>query len=232
MPANDLSPTFIQEIPLASLTGVGAGGTATQVTIVDLTIHTGTWPTTPSGRDVTAWLYSGGGGGGSGNGTDGGSGGAPGAFAVVTIPAAISAMGGSYVLGAAGTGGVHGGSAATAGATCKITLGGTDVLTLTGGGAGGLSGSSPAAGGVATVDSSITLLAKSDGVPAPTSTLTPAGWPGGQLLSPGAGAGGTPGTGAGNGGNGGNESAGGGGGGATGNGGNGGGPKIVIMYFP
>lgn len=172
----------------------------------------------PEGKDVTLYLTAPGGGGGGGSDPSGAGGGGAGggSFAVVVIPAAKWALGGTLVTGAVGAGGASFGDDGSDGSDSILTIDG-DQLLVCGAGNKGLSDGTAGAGGTAVVDEALTSLATADGADGTAGGATDGG-AGGKGAGPGAGAGGAGGTSGHHAGFAGSTRGGGGGGGHTGDG--------------
>jgi len=185
----------------------------------------------PAGRDVTIYQTAAGGGGGAGGTAAGGAGAGSGGFACFKVPHALWALGGTMVIGAAGTGGAVASADGTDAADCVLTINSIVVATVGGGKKGDSSpDGEPGLGGTVTIDASLTTYQTKAGNPgvAPSGTN---GGVGGSGSGPGGGTGGTGGTASVVGGAGG-ASGGGGGGGSVAHaaGGAGGAPRTVLTY--
>jgi hypothetical protein len=228
------SISVIREDPMAA---IGATiGTGPSIPVVDNITTPGSVDIStlaiPPGRDVTVELWSGGGGGATGdNASDGGGGGGGGAYACVTVPADLWALGGTLVIAASAAGATAPPANGTAGHFSKLTIDAIDRITCTGGAGGVAVAGTGGAGGVASIGAGVAAVQLRNGTAGHAKSTTTGG-AGGQGAGPGGGAGGAGGApGDGLGGNGVLSGGGGGGGGGdTGHGGLGQAGRALISY--
>lgn len=209
-------------------------GTATPAPIVESISGAGSHSlaslAVPSGKDVTVEIWSPGGGGGAGGTAAAGAGGGPGDYAVMLVPHALFALGGTIVLGAAGAAGTAAGPGGH-GVDSTVTINSVLLATVGGGNGGGANGGTPGGTRTTTIDASLAPSTVKTGSPAPAIPGGGHGGNGGASIGPGGGAGGAGGVAAGVGAAGTAPSGGGGGGSSTpSNGGAGAAPALRYSW--
>jgi hypothetical protein len=191
------SIVYEREVPYSLIPDDTGTGSGLPVQIVVTAVGTHLWSGfgIPADADVIVTLWGGGGGGGAANDTPAaGGGGGAGALALISIPAAIQAAGGSLVIGARGLGGVAENDSGANALASTLTL--DSILRLTCGGGEGASSTDQTGGngGTVSVGAGVTTLASHTGQSGGdgTSTVGGAGGSTGVGTAGNGGAGGVP----------------------------------------